>query len=297
MDINLEYYKVFYYVAKYKRISLAAEKLYVSQPAVTQTIQKLEDILGDTLFIRNKNGIELTKSGNTLYEFISNSIDVLNNVGERFGKFENLEEGTIRIRSGSHIARLIMFDAVEKFAKDYPNIKISISTGSPKEAEAMITNGELDIVATYFPYELEYKNLQKIELANNEYIFVMSKKYKEDNNVKIEKIEDINNYSFISPLKTSSTGRMLYKNFGDKITNLHLEVAQEQMKKDFITRDLGIGFIIRSEVEKELKSGELVEIELEEARTNGAIGIITLEDKFMSYATKKFIEYIKNEIK
>ena len=296
MDINLDYYRVFYYVVKYQKISVAAEKLYVSQPAVTQTIKKLEEALGDTLFIRNKKGIELTKSGQSLYEFISNSIDILDNVGERFSKFESLEEGTIRIRSGSHVAKLVLYDAVEKFAKDYPNIHILISTGSPKESEAMVASGELDLMATYFPYEIEYNNLQKIEIRKNEYIFVMSKKYQEENNVKIEKIEDINNYSFISPLRTSATGRMFYKSFGDKITNCHLEIAQEQMKKTFIKRDLGIGFITRDEVKDELESGELVEIKLKETREKGAIGIVTLDKKFMSFATRKFVEYIKKEV-
>ncbi len=293
MDIDLDYYRVFYYVAKYQKISLAAEKLYVSQPAVTQTIQKLENMIGDTLFIRNKAGIELTKSGQTLYEFISGSIEVLDNVEERFSKFEKLEEGILRIRSGSHIAKLILFDAIEKFSKDYPNIKIVISTGAPKESEEMLTKGELDIMATYFPYQIEYKNLKKTEIIKNEYIFVMSKKYEKDNNVKIEKIEDINNYSFISPLKTSATGRLLYKYYGDKIVNCHFEITQEQMKKEFILRDLGIGIINRNEVEKELKRGELTEIKLNNAVIKGDIGIVTLDDGLMSYATKKFIEYIK----
>ena len=58
MGVNFEYYKTFNYVAKYKKISLAAEKLYVSQPAVTQTIKRLEEQLGCNLLVRTKNGVE-----------------------------------------------------------------------------------------------------------------------------------------------------------------------------------------------------------------------------------------------
>ena len=78
MAINLDYYKVFYYVAKYKKISLAAEKLYISQPAVTQTIRKLEEQLGSNLFVRNKSGMQLTETGRMLYDFTSHSIEILN---------------------------------------------------------------------------------------------------------------------------------------------------------------------------------------------------------------------------
>ena len=71
MAINFEYYKVFYYVAKYKKISLAAEKLYISQPAVTQTIKKLEEQMGGNLLVRTPKGIELSETGKMLYELIN----------------------------------------------------------------------------------------------------------------------------------------------------------------------------------------------------------------------------------
>ena len=77
MNISFEYYKVFYYVAKYKKISSAAEELFVSQSAVTQTIQKLEEQLGGNLFVRTKTGIELTEIGNKLYNSIYESIEIL----------------------------------------------------------------------------------------------------------------------------------------------------------------------------------------------------------------------------
>ena len=69
MAINFDYYKTFCYVAKYKKISIAAEKLFVSQPAISQTIQKLEEQLGSNLFVRTKAGMELTETGKMLYEF------------------------------------------------------------------------------------------------------------------------------------------------------------------------------------------------------------------------------------
>ena len=74
MSVNFEYYKAFFYVVKYKKISTAAEKLYVSQPAVTQTIQKLEEQMGGALLVRTKAGIELTEFGRKLYEIIKESV-------------------------------------------------------------------------------------------------------------------------------------------------------------------------------------------------------------------------------
>lgn len=293
MGINLEYYKVFYYVAKYKKISLAAEKLFVSQPAVTQTIQKLEEQLNSNLFVRTRTGIELTETGKMLYDFTNKSIEILENSEYRFSKYENLEEGTIKIRTGSNIAKLILYDALEKFGKDYPNIKIEIATGAPNQSIEMLHSGEIDMVLLYLPYNIEYNNLQTIECTKKQYIFAMSKKYFEDNNVQISEIEDLNKYSLIIPKRDSAVRNIFDEKFKNSITNFHYEVAQEQMKKEFIMRDMGIGFLIRDEVEKEIKLGEVIEVNLEAARNNGSIGIIALNDEFATFATKKLIKYIK----
>ena len=293
MNINFEYYKTFYYVAKYKKISAAAEYLYVSQPAVTQTIQKLEDQLGSNLLVRGRNGIELTETGKMLYDFISKSIETLDNAEFRFGKYEKLEEGNIKIRTGSNVAKLLLYEALEKFSKDYPNIKIEITSGNPFEAVKSVTTGEIDMVMTYLPLNVEYSNLQVIDCKEKEYIFAMSKKYFEDNNVNIKKISDLNNYSLIIPRKSSAIRNIFDNNFKDIITNFHYEITHEQMKKEFITRNMGIGFIIRDEVENEIKKGDIIEVNLKESKCKGSIGIICLDDKLTTFATKKLIQYIK----
>ena len=69
-NIDLELYRVFYEVVKYKNISKAAEAMYISQSAITQSIQKLENMLGGKVFYRNKRGVELTEEGENIYNYI-----------------------------------------------------------------------------------------------------------------------------------------------------------------------------------------------------------------------------------
>ena len=195
------------------------------------------------------------------------------------------------------MAKLILYDALERFSIDYPNIKVEIATGAPNQSVEMLHTGEIDMVLLYLPYKLEYNNLQTIECAKKEYIFVMSKKYFEDNNVKISKVEDLNNYSLIIPKKNSAVRNIFDEKFKDNITNFHFEIAQEQMKKEFIMRGMGIGFLIKDEVREELVNGDIVEVKLDEARSEGSIGIISLNDEFSTFATKKLIKYIKENYK
>lgn len=293
MDINLEYYRVFYYVAKYKKISLAAEKLYVSQPAVTQIIQKLEEQIGNNLFIRTKSGMELTEIGKTLFNFASNSIEVLNNVQYKFGKYENLEEGNIKIRTGSNVAKLFLYDAVEKFGKKYPNIKIQIESGATNKSVDSLEKGEIDMVCLHLPYNTKNDNLEIIECAEEEFVFVMSKNYKKNKKVKIEKIEDLNNYDLIIPNSESSIRKIFDNNFKDIIYNFHYEISQEQMKREFVLRDMGIAFMMRNEIEEEIKCGNVSEIKLKESQIKGKVGIIVFKKEMNSFAVQKLIEYIK----
>ena len=77
MNTDLELYRVFCEVVKYKNISKTAEIMYISQSAITQSIQKLETMLGGKVFYRNKNGVELTEEGKNLYEYIKDSIETI----------------------------------------------------------------------------------------------------------------------------------------------------------------------------------------------------------------------------
>ncbi len=292
MYIDFDYYKVFCYVAKYGKISEAANRLYVSQPAVTQIMKRLEEGLGTSLIVRNRNGIELTEQGRFLYSYVAKSVETLDEVEFKFGKYENLEEGTIKIKTGSNAAKLVLYDAMEEFSRDFPNVKIKIASGAPENSLELLHKGDIDMVIVYLPYNVKYSNLKVTEFGKKEYLFVMSKRYHDENHVTINCIEDINNYSLIIPKEESAVRTMYNKHFGGSISNFHYEVASEEMKKEFISRDMGIGFVIRDEVEKELKSGEFVAVNLEEAKLEGSIGIVTLNNQFENFATQKLSEYI-----
>ena len=86
MDINLEYYKIFYYTAKQKSVTLAAEKLSISQPAVSQAIKHLEKDLGCALFVRTAKGVRLTKEGEMLFSYVERGCEAILSGEKRRGR-------------------------------------------------------------------------------------------------------------------------------------------------------------------------------------------------------------------
>ena len=142
MNTNLELYRVFCEVVKYKNISKTAESMYISQSAITQSIQKLETMLGGKVFYRNKNGVELTEEGKNLYEYIKDSIETMSNAENIFSKYINLEKGKIRIGGGNSLLSYLIFEPFLTFIKKYPGIEVSISSGLTDILMQKLANGE-----------------------------------------------------------------------------------------------------------------------------------------------------------
>mgnify|MGYP001633181924 FL=1 len=84
MNINLEYYKIFYEVAKEQNITKASENLNISQPAISKTIKLLEEKLGGTLFVRTKKGVILTEEGKEFYSYITKAMEYINSAENKF---------------------------------------------------------------------------------------------------------------------------------------------------------------------------------------------------------------------
>lgn len=161
MNADLELYRVFCEVVKHKNISKTAESMYVSQSAVTQSIQKLETILGGNVFNRNKNGVELTEEGRNLYEYIKDSIETMSNAENIFSKYINLEKGKIRIGGGNSLVNSLIINPMIEFINKYPNVDILINSGMTDSLIQKLANGELDLVVLNLPFKLnKYSNVE-----------------------------------------------------------------------------------------------------------------------------------------
>lgn len=141
MDINYEYYKVFYYVAKHKSITNASYAPYKEQPNVTRTIKKLEQSLECTLFERTRNGITLTPEGEKLYERIKIA-QVNIELGEReLAEEKALQGGTVTIATTEVALHCVLLDALKRFKDKHPSIKISLSGFTTLQAINSVSNG------------------------------------------------------------------------------------------------------------------------------------------------------------
>ena len=146
MNIDLELYRVFYVVAKNKHMTKASEELHISQPAISQSIKKLEDQLGGTLFLRSNKGMELTEEGKMFYEYVKGALELINNAENEFTSFKNLSKGEVKIGCSTTLTKLILIDVLKKFNKEYPNISINITNDLTINLINDLKLGKLDFV-------------------------------------------------------------------------------------------------------------------------------------------------------
>ena len=292
MNVNFELYRIFYTVAEQGNITKAALELYISQPAVSKSIKKLEDELGGSIFKRTKKGVVLTEEGKELYSYVSKAIEYLNSAENKFKDLMKLETGNLRIGTSATITRHFLMPYLEKFHTKYPNINIEIKTGLNRDLIRRLKNGLLDMVILNLPY---YDNDLTIkEIKNVQDCFVVGKKY-EYLKDKILSFEDISKYPLILQSKGSST-----RSFLDNLCMENKIIFKPQMSpasyslvEDFTKTGFGIGYLTLDFIDKNLIDKDLFILKTKEEIKKRSLGIATYN--VTSFSAKEMINLISKK--
>lgn len=173
---NLNNYKAFYMVAKTGNISHAANALYISQPAISKSISKLEQGLGVKLFDRSSKGVVLTTEGEILYDHIKNAFDVIGKGEEEIKKINELGIGQLKIGVSTSLCKHILLDYLQDFIIENPHIKVVIDCHSTLNTLKLLQDSQIDIgliCETNIPTGFTYKpitDIHDIFITSNSYL-------------------------------------------------------------------------------------------------------------------------------
>lgn len=285
MNVNFELYKVFYQVAKEKSITKGANKLMISQPAVTQSIKTLEDELGGQLFIRTSKGVVLTHEGEELFHYISEGMNYFINGTNKFTSLKNLSEGVLNIGSTSTISSFLLMPYLKKFHEKYPNIEIIITNDITSNLIKNLINGSLDIIITSIPNEINNSLIYK-QISTLHDIFVGTKDY-------IKKINNSNELlknNLLLP-KYPSITRI---NFNEYLKNNNLscepkmEVASQNLLISLAENNFGIALVPKEYLQGKLNK-TLFEIETSFKIKPRKIGYALAKMSIPTFTAAKFI--------
>lgn len=291
MNINFELYKVFYEVANEKSISKGAEKLMISQPAVTQSIKTLEGELGGQLFIRTPKGVILTNEGEMLYNYIKEGMSYFINGSNKFNSLKKLETGVINIGATTIISEKVLMPYLKEYFNKYPNIIINVVNDLTDNLIKKLRNGDLDILIMSMNNNNNIKDLDIKKITDLNDIFVGNLEYK---NKKIDNILDEN----ILLQKYPSVSRVNFNNYLKEkglICNPKMEVVSHSLLTSFTENGFGIALLTKEFIKNKLNNS-LFEIKTDLKIPKRKLVYCIKSNSVPSFATLKLIELLKKQI-
>lgn len=293
MNVNFELFKVFYEVAVEKSISKGAEKLMISQPAVTQSIKTLEDELGGKLFIRTPKGVILTNEGEELFNYIREGMNYFINGTNKFTSLKNLEEGVINIGSTTTISEYYLMPYLKKFHDSYPNISINIVNDLTENLIKGLRNGSFDIIITAIPKQ-DIKDIDYKIISELNDIFVGGTKYK---NINYKNIKELLKEDIIIQ-KSPSITRINFDNLL-KVNKLELNPKIEVVSHGLLTKlaenNFGIA-VLTKEFIKEKLNKTLYEIKTDIEIPKRKLGYAIKKGSVPTFTAAKFIKILKENL-
>lgn len=291
---KLDVYRIFNVVSRNKSFTKAAQELYMTQSAVSQSISKLEKELEIQLFYRTSKGIVLTNEGELLNEHINSALGMIHAAEEKILEFKTLKTGQLRVGVGDTISRYFLLPYLEEFHERYPGVKLNILNGTTSEICDFIKSGKADVGICNLPVSDEH--LQVTPIKEIQDIFVCGEQYKELAKEPI-RLEYLMGMPLIF-LEKKSNSRMFMENFLKK-KGFHVspvfELGSHDLVLEFTKINLGISCVIKEFSKAYLERGDVFEITLEEEIPKRSIGICYLKHVPLSRAAKKFVERVHGD--
>ena len=297
MNSNFEYYKIFYYVAKYENLTKAATALKTSQPAVTRTIHKLEGELGCRLFTRSKTGMKLTPEGRTFYGYVAAGCAQFFKGENDLSNLISLENGTIYISATETALHCYLFQAMEEFNSLYPNVRFKILNNSTTESVNAVKEGKVDLA--FVSANLQVAKLLRMKILRKyRDILIAGMRFEELKAGKEElSLKELVSYPWISLTAETITRRFLNEYFEKNGLTFapDMELATTDMILPAVRHNLGLGFIPAEFADAELKSGQVFEIKVKEKLPERNIVLIYDMEYPQSIAAKEFQKFLKEK--
>lgn len=257
---NLEYYKVFYHIARNGSLTAAADELAITQPAVSQSVKQLETALGAKLFIRAPRGVKLTKEGELLYNYVAKGYEQFELGEKKLKQMLNLELGEIHIGASDMTLQFYLLPYLEKFHEKYPGIRVVVTNAPTPETLRNLQEGKLDFGVVSTPFE-KTDSLGSEAVREIEDIFVAGRKFIQYKNKMLD-LQELEKMPLIFLEGITSTRHNMEAFLRENHVEVHpeFELATSGMIVQFALRNLGVGCVVRDFAQEYLDTGQLFEL-------------------------------------
>ena len=244
MNISYDYYRIFYYVAKYGSFTQAANMLLNNQPNITRAMKALESELGCTLFVRTNKGVTLTPEGEALYAHISLAFEHIQTGEEEISANKGLQKGIVSIGATEISLRCFLLPILNDYRKKYPGIRIKISNLSSPQALSALKTGLVDFAVVTTPIERD-SALREVKVKEFQEVAICGEVLQSKFGTAAFTLKELSQHPIISLEKGRSTHIFYTDLFAKHGMNFHpdIEAATADQIIPIVKHNLGIGFV------------------------------------------------------
>lgn len=289
--VDMELYRVFYYVTVNGNITKAAQELFITQPAVSQSIKQLEEKLKVNLFIRLPKGVKLTPEGELLFSHVKEAYSLIQSAEKKIYEINSLEGGEIAIGADDIICKYYLLPIIEKYHKKYPKVKIRTYNITTREIIEGLKNGSLSCGLIKTP--INASSIQIKECFDIKFCFAAGMQYKELSNQKFS-LKELLEYPLIMLDKTCGSRHFLddyFSTLGLSV-NPEIELSNYDIIAEFAKIGLGMGCVIENFIQADLDNGSLFKLNIVEEIPPRKVALATLKDIPMSKPTETFVKML-----
>ena len=295
MSVKLELYRVFKEVAEAGNITAAAQTLFISQSAVSQSIKQLEAELQTRLFARNSRGVTLTADGRMLYEYVRSAMGLLETGEEKLSQSRDLQMGHLTIGASDTVTSQFLLPYLDEFHKEHPAIHIQIISGRSHKVLGLLQSGKVDIAFASTPQEAA--SLETFPCLTTHSIFVAGAEYPCDFD-HVYSLEEIAQFPLIL-LERKASSRLYLERFflqnGLKL-NPEIELGARSLLVDLAAIGFGVAGVTEEFVRKDLESGRLKKLHTAFEIPARSVDMCLLSDVPQSAAAERFTSFVKDSL-
>ena len=295
MSVKLELYRVFKEVAEAGNITAAAQTLFISQSAVSQSIKQLEAELQTRLFARNSRGVTLTADGRMLYEYVRSAMGLLETGEEKLSQSRDLQMGHLTIGASDTVTSQFLLPYLDRFHRQYPAIHIQIISGRSHKVLGLLQSGKVDIAFASTPQEAA--SLEMFPCLTTHSIFVAGAEYPCDFD-HVYSLEEIARFPLILLERKASSRLYLEKYFLQNGLHLNpeIELGARSLLVDLAAIGFGVAGVTEEFVRRELESGRLRKLRTSFDIPPRSVDLCVLRDVPLTSAAQRFSDFVRGSL-
>jgi len=291
VDLDLAALQVFRMVAREKSFSRAAEKLYRTQPAVSISVRKLEEWVGQPLFVRGSGARTLTDSGTLLLEYADRMLNLREEIRKGMRELKELSRGDVSIGVNESSIHALL-PSLGRFRELHPGVRIHVHRVFSRDVPREVLNHQLDIgVISYLPEERE---LTGVDFYRDELALVVWPEHRLARR-RVVDIKDLGEENFVAHIVESPYRQRVIQLFARHHTTLRMEVELPTIEsiKRFVQMKRGVAIVPNMCVESEVERGELKELRIRQMKIQRRLYLIHRQDRPLSAAAQALLDILR----